>query len=57
MTLSKPMKQRLRHVAVVGIAIAFPLLYVGAVSLGGAGLTAAALAVTGIVCVLAALAF
>lgn len=55
--LSRQTKRRLRHVSLIGLAVIFPVLYVAAVTLESAGWSAGALAVTGIVCMLAALAF
>ena len=50
-------KQRLRHVVLLGTIVSFPLLYLGSVTLGSAGVTVAGLAVAVATAVLAWLAF
>ncbi len=47
----------LRHLALAGMAASFPLLYVGAVTLESAAVTAAGLVVAGVVAVIAWVAF
>ena len=47
----------LRHLALVGMAASFPLLYVGAVTLESAAVTGAGLVVAGVVAVIAWVAF
>ncbi len=50
-------KQRLRHVALLGTIVSFPLLYLGPVTLESAAVTLAGLAVAAATAVLAWLAF
>lgn len=57
LVLSQKAKRILRHAALIGLAVIFPVLYVAAVTLESAGWSAAALALVAVVCVLAALAF
>ena len=47
----------LRHLALAGMTASFPLLYVGAVTLESAAVTAAGLVVAGVVAVIAWVAF
>lgn len=47
----------LRHLALAGMAASFPLLYMGAVTLESAAVTAAGLVVAGVVAVIAWVAF
>lgn len=55
--LSADRKKQLRHVALVGIMLSFPLLYLGAVTLEQAALTTVALVTAGVSSVIAWLAF
>ena len=50
-------KQKLRHVALLGTIVSFPLLYLGPVTLESAAVTIAGLAIAGAMAVLAWLAF
>ena len=50
-------RRRLQHIALVGMAASFPLLYVGAVTLEHGVVTAAGLAVAGVTAVVSWLAF
>ena len=50
-------RRRLQHIALAGMAVSFPLLYLGAVTLENAAVTAAGLAVAGVVAAISWLAF
>ena len=50
-------KQKLRHVALLGTIVSFPLLYLGPVTLESTAVTVAGLVVAGVTAVLAWLAF
>ena len=55
--LPEKLRGPLRHLALVGLAAALPLLYVAGVTLESAGVAVLALAVAGVSAVLAALAY
>ncbi len=55
--LSDATKQKLRHIALLGTIVSFPLLYLGPVTLESAAVTVAGLVVAGATAVLAWLAF
>ena len=55
--VSSGLRRWLRHLALAGMAASFPLLYLGAVTLESASVTAAGLVVAGVVAVIAWVAF
>jgi len=55
--ISAKTKQRLRHAALAGTLVSFPLLYLGPVTLESPAVTLAGLAAAGITAALAWLAF
>ena len=55
--IPKDAKTKLRHAALVGTLVSFPLLYLGPVTLDNPGVTLAGLAVAGATAVIAWLAF
>lgn len=55
--LSSELRRRLQHVALAGMALSLPLLYVGAVTLESAAVTVAGLIVAGAVAAVSWLAF
>ena len=50
-------RQWLQHLTLAGMAASFPLLYLGAVTLESASVTAGGLVVAGVVAVIASVAF
>ena len=55
--LPPKLRRPLRHIALVGLVVLFPLLYIGGVTLESSGVAAAALGFGGLVALVAALSY
>ena len=55
--LPRKLRRPLRHAALVGLVLMFPLLYIGGVTLESSGIAAAALGFGGLVALVAVLSY